>query len=85
MRKHRDLQNSVLETIKWEPLLAEAEIYVTQKDGVITLTGTVDSYVKKLGAICAAKSVAGVKDVVEKIEIKLDHRLKATMILLPKY
>ncbi|TAE44066.1 MAG: BON domain-containing protein, partial [Bacteroidetes bacterium] len=43
---------------------------VTAKDGVITLTGTVDSYAKKLEAEDAAKRVAGVKAVVEKITIE---------------
>ncbi len=47
-----------------------AEIGVTVKDGVVTLTGSVDSYSKKFEAEDAAKNVAGVKVVVEKIEIK---------------
>jgi len=45
-------------------------IGVTTKDGVVTLTGIVDSYSKKSEAEEAAKNVAGVKAVVEKIEIK---------------
>ena len=47
-----------------------AEIGVTVKDGIVTLTGTVDDYFKKTEAEDAAKNVAGVKAVVEKIEIK---------------
>ena len=47
-----------------------AEIGVTVKDGVVTLTGVVDSYTKKTEAEDAAKNVAGVKAVVEKIEVK---------------
>lgn len=41
-----------------------------RKDGVITLTGTVDSYAKKSEAENAAKNVAGVKAVVEEIDIR---------------
>ncbi len=70
MKSNSDLQSDVQEAIKWEPLLSAAEIGVTAKDGVITLTGTVDSYWKKTEAEVAAKNVAGVKAVVEKIEIK---------------
>jgi osmotically-inducible protein OsmY len=70
MKSNADLQKDVQEAIKWEPLLSVAEIGVTAKDGVITLTGTVDSYWKKTEAEEAAKNVAGVKAVVEKIEIK---------------
>ncbi|MHB8259646.1 MAG: BON domain-containing protein [Bacteroidia bacterium] len=70
MKNNETLQKDVQEAIKWEPLLNAAEIGVTAKDGIITLTGVVDSYAKKLEAEDAAKSVAGVKAVVEKIEIK---------------
>jgi osmotically-inducible protein OsmY len=70
MKTNADLQKDVQEAIKWEPLLSAAEIGVTAKDGVVTLTGTVDSYWKKTEAEEAAKNVAGVKAVVEKIEIK---------------
>lgn len=69
MKTNETLQKDVQDAIKWEPLLNAAEIGVTAKDGVITLTGTVDSYAKKLEAENATKSVTGVKAVVEKIEI----------------
>ena len=69
MKNNADLQKDVQDAIKWEPLLNAAEIGVTVKDGVVTLTGTVDSYSKKSEAEDAAKNVAGVKAVVEKIEL----------------
>lgn len=72
MKTNEVLQKEVQDAIKWEPLLNAAEIGVIVKDGVVTLTGTVDSYIKKAEAEDAAKNVAGVKAVVEKIEIKLD-------------
>ena len=61
MKTNQDLQKDVQDAIKWEPLLNAAEIGVIAKDGVITLTGTVDSYSKKLEAEGAAKNVSGVK------------------------
>jgi osmotically-inducible protein OsmY len=67
---NEDLQKDVQDAIKWEPLLNAAAIGVTAKDGVITLTGTVDSYAKKLKAEDAAKSVKGVIAVIVKLEIK---------------
>jgi osmotically-inducible protein OsmY len=70
MKTNADLQKDVQEAIKWEPLLSAAEIGVIAKDGIITLTGTVNNYRKKMEAEEAAKNVAGVKAVVEKIEIK---------------
>ncbi|MBC7523964.1 MAG: BON domain-containing protein [Flavobacterium sp.] len=72
MKTNESLQKDVQDAIKWEPLLHEAEIGVIVKDGVVTLTGTVDNYLKKTEAETAAKNVAGVKAVVEKIEVKYD-------------
>jgi osmotically-inducible protein OsmY len=69
MKTNEHLQKDVEDAIKWEPLLNAAEIGVTAKDGVVTLTGSVDSYAKKMEAEAATKKVSGVKAVVEKIEI----------------
>ena len=74
MKTNEDLQKDVLNAIKWEPLLNAAEIGVTAKDGIVTLTGVVDSYAKKLEAEDATKNVAGVKAVVEKIEIRFSSK-----------
>jgi len=73
MKRDEDLQKDVQDAIKYEPLLNAAEIGVTVKDGIVTLMGTVDSYVKKSEAEDAAKNVAGVKAVVENIQIKFGH------------
>jgi osmotically-inducible protein OsmY len=73
MKDNAEIQKDVQDAIKWEPLLRAAEIGVTVKDGVVTLTGTVDSYPKKMEAEDAAKRVEGVKAVVEKIEVKFNN------------
>jgi osmotically-inducible protein OsmY len=70
MKNNQELQTDVQNAIKWEPLLNAAEIGVTAKDGVVSLTGVVDSYAKKMEAENAAKRVIGVKALVEKIEVK---------------
>lgn len=69
MKNNAELQSDVQNAIKWEPLLNAAEIGVTAKDGVVSLTGVVDSYVKKMEAENAAKKVIGVKALVENIEV----------------
>ena len=77
MKTNAELQKDVQDAIKWEPLLHSAEIGVIVKDGIVTLTGTVDSYAKKLQAEHATKNVLGVKILVEDIEVKLpDPRSK---------
>jgi osmotically-inducible protein OsmY len=64
-----ELQNDVQNAIKWEPSLNASEIGVAVRDGVVTLSGTVDSYSKKLAAERAIKNVVGVRAVAEDINI----------------
>ncbi|OXG07009.1 osmotically-inducible protein OsmY [Flavobacterium araucananum] len=78
MKTNEELQKDVQNAIKWEPLLHAAEIGVTVKDGVVTLTGIVDGYYKKKEAETAAKNVSGVKAVVEEIEIKYSNTFTKT-------
>ena len=73
MKINEVLQKRVQEAIALEPMLDAAAIGVTAKNGVVTLTGTVDNYTKKLEAENAAKKVVGVKAVVEKIEVDYTH------------
>ncbi|CAG5011330.1 hypothetical protein DYBT9275_04927 [Dyadobacter sp. CECT 9275] len=70
MKTNEDLQRDVRDAIRWEPLLRETDIFVTAKDGVINLSGTVDSYGKKSEAEEAARRVKGVKVVTEQISVK---------------
>ncbi len=70
MKTNEELQKDVQDAIKWEPLLHAAEIGVSVKDGIVTLSGIVDNFFKKREADNAAKNVAGVKAVVENIEVK---------------
>ena len=70
MKNNQELQTDVQNAIKWEPLLNAAEIGVTAQDGVVSLSGVVDTYAKKMEAENAAKRVIGVKALVEKIEVK---------------
>ncbi|MCF2489317.1 BON domain-containing protein [Dyadobacter sp. CY347] len=77
MKTNEQLQKDVRDAIKWEPLLAAAEIGVCARDGVITLLGTVDSYAKKSEAENAAKNVAGVRVVIEQIDVKTSRNLQS--------
>jgi osmotically-inducible protein OsmY len=73
MKSNAELQKDVQTAIAWEPLLTAAEVGVTVKDGIVSLTGTVDSYPKKAEAEKAAKGVVGVKAVVEEIKVKFNN------------
>ncbi|HEA22042.1 hypothetical protein LCGC14_0651840 [marine sediment metagenome] len=78
MKSNGQLQLDVQNAIKWEPLLQAAEIGVTAKNGVVSLTGVVDSYAKKGEAESAAKKVRGVKALVENIEVRFPNSLSKT-------
>jgi osmotically-inducible protein OsmY len=71
MKTNEALQKDVQDALKFEPLLHSTEIGVIVKDGIVTLTGTVDSYAKKLEAEHAAKSVAGVRAVADEIAVHI--------------
>jgi osmotically-inducible protein OsmY len=73
MKTNEQLQKDVQNALKWEPLLGASEIGVIVKTGIVTLTGTVDSYQAKLEAEAAAKNVSGVQAVVEKIEVSFGN------------
>ncbi len=71
MKTDAELQRDVMTELKWEPTIHAAEIGVAVKDGVVTLSGNVDSYAKKWAADRAAKRVLGVKAVAEEIKVTL--------------
>jgi osmotically-inducible protein OsmY len=71
IRTDEELQRDVLAELKWDAQIQPNEIGVSVKDGVVTLTGWVDSYLKKWSAEEAAHKVTGIKAVANDIEIKL--------------
>lgn len=58
-----------MDQIQWEPGLHAAGIGVAVKNGIVTLSGIVDTYLMKITAEDAAKKVAGVKAVAEEIQV----------------
>ena len=67
----KEIQLAVLRELEWEPQVKSTEIGVAVKDGIVTLAGSVDSYTKRYDAERAAKRVAGVKAVVNDLEVHL--------------
>lgn len=78
MRTDNQIQKDVMEELSWEPFLNESEIGVAVKNGIVTLSGIVDSFSKKLSAEKAAKRVAGVKAVAEDIQVGLSPEYNKT-------
>jgi len=65
------IQREVLAELKFEPRVTPSEIGVAVKDGIVVLTGWVDSYTKRWAAEEAAHRVRGVKAVANEIEVRL--------------
>ncbi|MDP4261373.1 MAG: BON domain-containing protein [Bacteroidota bacterium] len=78
MKNDIQIQKDVMEELKWEPFLNASEIGVAVKNGVVTLSGQVDAYSKKLAAEKAAKRVAGVKAVAEEIQVSISTSSRKT-------
>lgn len=78
MKTNEELQKDVMEEIKWDPSLrtVASEIGVTAKDGIVTLSGMVDTYSKKLEAEKAAQRVSGTKVVAVDLEVKFAKVIK---------
>jgi len=69
MKSDEQIQQDVMDELKWQPFLKASEIGVAVKNGIVTLSGTVNSYSKKIAAENAAKSIKGVKAVAEDIQV----------------
>lgn len=77
MKSDLQLQNDVMNELKWEPSVNAARIGVTAKEGVVTLSGHIDSYAEQHAAEKAAKRVQGVTALASELEVKLPgaHKL----------
>lgn len=73
-----EIQRDVLAELKWDTRVQPNEIGVAVKNGIVTLTGWVDSYLKKLAAEDAAHRVRGVKAVVNDLEVILPGSAERT-------
>jgi osmotically-inducible protein OsmY len=80
MKTDFEIQQNVLAELQWAPELKASEIGVSVKNGVVMLSGVVDTYYKKVVAEKATKKINGVKAVVEEIAVKLQGTRSKTDI-----
>jgi len=72
------LQQNVIAELRWEPSLDAAAVGVTVKDGIVTLTGTVETYPQKFAAERAVQRVAGVAAVADELAVTLPGQFYRT-------
>jgi osmotically-inducible protein OsmY len=76
MKTDAQIQTEVMQELKWDPSVTHEHIGVSVVDAIVTLSGTIPSYIEKIAAEKAAQRVYGVKAVVENIEVKLPYSNK---------
>ena len=78
MKADSRLQHDVREALRWEPRVQEAEIGVSVKEGVVTLSGTVSHLAEKQLAEETAKRVYGVHAVADELAVRLPEASRRT-------
>jgi osmotically-inducible protein OsmY len=71
MKTDLQLQQDVVEELRWDPRVSEKDIAIAIRDGVVTLGGNVDSYAQRIAAERDVEHVSGVKAIANDIEVKL--------------
>ena len=66
----QEIQQDVFRELRWDSRVDQTEIGVEVDNGIVTLTGTVNSYAKKVAAREAAHRVMGVLDVADDVQVK---------------
>ena len=66
----KDLRDRVERQLDWEPEITSTDIGVGANDGVVTLTGFVNTYAEKLAAERVTQRTYGVRAIANDIEVK---------------
>ena len=69
----QSLRDAVEQQLAWDPQVDAALVGITAQDGIVTLSGYVDTYAAKLAAERATRKVLGVKAVVNELDVRLAH------------
>jgi osmotically-inducible protein OsmY len=69
MKTDSEIKKDVLSELQWDPLISETKVGVTVNEGVVTLTGHLDTYAEKVAAKRAAGRVSGVKAIALEIDV----------------
>ncbi len=76
MKDDLHLQQRVIDELAFEPSLNAAHIAVSVRDGVVMLSGHVESLIEKLAAECSVRRVKGVKAVAQELVVELPTERK---------
>lgn len=68
--RDKTLRQDVTDEFEFDPSFDGAHIGIAVEDGVVTLTGHVESYAQKLAAVAATQRVKGVQGIADEIEVR---------------
>jgi osmotically-inducible protein OsmY len=82
VRTDADLKRDVTAELAWDPAVKSTTVGVAVKDGVVTLTGHLETFAEKHAAARAVQRVAGVQAIALELDVKLspDHKRSDTDI-----
>jgi osmotically-inducible protein OsmY len=69
MKSDAELKKEVLSELLWDPHVSETKVGVSVNEGVVTLTGHLDTYAEKVAARRAAERVQGVRAVAIELDV----------------
>jgi osmotically-inducible protein OsmY len=78
MKTDAQLKQDVVDELKWDPAVDQTKIGVAVTEGAATLSGYVSNYAEKVAAKAAARRVDGVHAVVDKIDVQVASRHRAS-------
>lgn len=67
------VRDSILRDLEWDPQLDASRVGVTVEDGIVTLSGYVDTYAAKLAAERCARKVYGVQGIANELQVALSE------------
>ncbi len=71
MSKDQELKQTILAALEWSPHVDHAHIGVAVENGIVTLTGHVESQFARAAALEAVRRRRGVKGLADEIEVRL--------------
>ena len=82
MKTDTELKADVTAELAWDPSVRSTAVGVAVKDGVVTLTGHLETFAEKHAATRALRRVSGVKAIALELDVKLssDHQRSDTDI-----
>ena len=73
-----EIQREVYQELSWDSRVDRSDIGVQVDGGIVTLTGSVDSYAHRIAARDAARRVVGVLDVADNVQVRFPGSVERT-------